>query len=122
MDGTFANYAVARRNVINCLNKNRNIGIFYLYQDPVIAWDFTKKREKLEGRYVPKESFIKAFFDSKENVKLIKKEFAEKIELNLVIKNKQNNIKGISFNVDFSNIDNLIVLPYNKKSLRKIIC
>ena len=67
IDGTLANYEIARRNIINCLNKNRQIGVFYLYQDPLIAWAFTKKREKMEGRHVPKESFIEAFFKSKEN-------------------------------------------------------
>lgn len=120
MDGTFANYSVARRNIINCLNKKRHIGIFYLYQDPLIAWDFTKKRERLEGRCIPKEAFIDTFFGARENVELIKKEFGEKIELNLVIKNKQNNVKKVEFNIN--TIDNLIKMPYNKNSLIKTIC
>ncbi len=121
MDGTFANYNVARRNIINCFNKNRRVGVFYLYQDPLIAWDFTKKREKLEGRYIPKEAFIDAFFKAKENVRLIKKEFGEKIELNMVVKNKQNDIERIEFDIK-SDIDKLLKAPYNKVSLNKILC
>lgn len=121
MDGTFAHYAVARRNILNCLNKNRSIGVFYLYQDPLIAWNFTKKREKLEGRYVPKEAFVEAFFKARENAHLIKKEFGDKIKLNLVIKNSKNGIAKIEYNINF-NIDNFIKIPYNKKSLNEILC
>jgi len=121
MDGTFANYEIAHRNIINSLNKNRSIGVFYIYQDPIIAWDFTRKREKLEGRYVPKEAFIDAFFKAKENVQLIKEEFGDKIELNLVIKNIDNEDEDIKSDIK-TTIDNLIETPYTKKSLQKNIC
>ena len=120
MDGTFANYNVAYRNITNCLNKKRRISIFYLYQDPLIAWDFTRKRERLEGRYIPKEAFIDAFFKARENVQLIKHEFGEKVRLNLVIKNKENDIEKIEF--DINNIDNIIKIRYNKNSLNAILC
>jgi len=121
MDGTFANYAIARRNIENCLKKNRSIGVFYIYQDPIIAWDFTRKREKLEGRYVPKEAFIDAFFKAKENVQLIKEEFGDQIKLNLVIKNKDNTIEKIRYNIS-NNIDIYIKVAYNKTSLSKNLC
>jgi len=121
MDGTFANYNVARRNIINCLNKKRQISVFYIYQDPIIAWDFTRKRERLEGRYVPKEAFVEAFFKAKENVRLIKEEFGEKIELNLVIKNKENEIEEIKSNIT-SNLDDFAIITYNKESLNTTLC
>lgn len=121
MDGTFANYDIARRNIVNCLNKKRQISVFYIYQDPVIAWDFTRKREQLEGRHIPKDAFIKAFFKAKENVKKIKKEFGDKIKLNLVIKNKHNGIERIKYDIN-SNIDTHIKIAYNKKSLDTILC
>lgn len=120
IDGTFAHYAVARKNIINCLNKKRSVSVFYLYQNPLIAWDFTRKREKLEGRYIPKEAFVEAFFQARENVQLIKQEFGEKIKLNLVVKNEKNNIEKIEFNI--TNIDNLIKTPHNKNSLNKMLC
>lgn len=121
IDGTFAHYPVARRNIINCLNKKRSIGVFYIYQNPLIAWDFTRKREKLEGRYVPKEAFVDAFFKSRQNVILIKEEFAEKIELNVVIKDEQNQIKKIEYDTG-PDIDDFIPLLYDTNSLSKIIC
>jgi len=122
MDGTFANYAIARRNVVNCLNKSRKIGLFYLYQEPKTAWDFTKKREKLEGRYIPSEAFIKAFINSRKNIIAIKEEFPDKIELNIVVKNEQNEIEKIEFGVDILNIDKLLPSIYNENYLKKIIC
>jgi hypothetical protein len=57
------------------LDKGRKVAIFYIYQDPLIAWKFTQIREKVEGRYIPKEAFIDAFFNAKENVEKMKKEF-----------------------------------------------
>ena len=121
MDGTFENYNVSHRNIINCLNKKRQISIFYIYQDPTIAWDFTIKRERLEGRYVPKETFIDSFFKAKENVKLIKEEFGNKIKLNLVIKDKTNIIEKIEYDID-GDIDIYIKTLYNKKSLNTTLC
>jgi len=122
MDGTFANYAIAKRNVTNCLNKGRKIGIFYLYQDPKIAWDFTKKREKLEGRYIPSEAFIKSFIDSRKNIIMIKREFSEKVELNIVVKNNHNEVEKIEFGAKILDIDKLLPPTYNENYLKKIIC
>ena len=42
--------------------------------------------EKLEGRYVPKEIFIKSFFDAKENVNKIKADFKNKVMIFLIQK------------------------------------
>lgn len=120
VDGTFANYKVARENVRRSLGKNRKVAIFYIYQSPLIAWDFTKKRERLEGRYIPKEAFIDAFFKAKENVNAIKKEFGKNVEINLVIKDISNSVEKTKLNI--MEIDSLIKMPYNKKSLSEILC
>jgi UDP-N-acetylglucosamine kinase len=122
MDGTFSNYNVARKNIQRSLERNRKVGIFYIYQDPIIAWDFTKKREKLEGRYMPKEAFIQSFFNAKENIKLAKKEFGDKMELNLVIKDSENKDAKIKFNIKEKDIDKFIKITYSEKSLNKILC
>lgn len=74
---------------MRCLNK-RIVSVFYLYQDSLRAWEFTRKREEEEGRHVPKVAFIEAFFKAKENVNAVKKEFGKEVEINLVIKNFAN--------------------------------
>lgn len=61
IDGTFAKFEIAHRNIKRSLDRDRLVGIYYIYQDPLIAWEFTKKREKLEGRRVPRKVFIDAF-------------------------------------------------------------
>ena len=86
VDGTFSDFKIGLSNIERALNRNRKVGIFYLYQDPIIAWEFTKKREKVEGRHVSKEMFIKSFFLAKENVNRVKAILKDKIELNLVEK------------------------------------
>ncbi len=68
LDGTLANLEKAKSNICRSLKKNRRVFIFYIYQDPLIAWSFTKEREKKEGRRIPKEAFIKQFFASKKTV------------------------------------------------------
>src|SRR3989344_8629647 len=45
VDGTFSDFNKGLQDVKRALNRGRKVGIFYLYQDPLIAWDFTKKRE-----------------------------------------------------------------------------
>lgn len=119
LDSTFA-YADASKNVERALGRKRKVGIFYIYQDPLTAWDFTKKREKLEGRPVPKEFFVKAFFAAKDNVNRVKSKFGKKIELN-VIKKKQDNlgIEKAFFNVD--NVDSYLKIQYTSQSLEDLL-
>src|SRR3990167_2947297 len=119
VDGTFAHYEVSLRNVKRALSRKRKIGIIYLYQDPAVAWDFTQKREKLEGRIVPKETFIQAFLNSKENVSRIKKEFGNAVRLSLVIKNFENRVEKTLFNID--NVDSYLKIKYNPQTLLKVL-
>jgi len=54
VDTTFASPR-SKENVGRAIRRGRKVGILYLYQDPLVAWDYTKKREKLEGRSVQKK-------------------------------------------------------------------
>jgi len=112
LDATFAHYNKSKLNIQRCLGKGRKVGILYLYQDPLLAWDFTKQREAIEGRDVTQDIFINSFFDARENVQKVKDEFGEKVELWLVIKNLKNDVEKT-----FRNIDN--VERYLKANLRK---
>lgn len=71
LDGTFA-YANALENIKRSLDYNRKVEIYFVYQDPIQAWDFTKKREEIEQRRVDKATFINSYFKSRENVNLAK--------------------------------------------------
>lgn len=119
LDATFVDYAKSYQNINRSLNKNRKVAIIYIYQDPIIAWDFTKKREVVEGRKVPKQAFIKAFFEAKENVNKAKKEFGNKIELWLITKNFTQGVENTYFNID--NVDNYIKIEYTPQSLEEVL-
>lgn len=118
LDGTFAKFDIAYRNIERSINKNRKVAIHYIYQDPIVAWEFTKKREKLEGRKVSKEVFIESFLNAKNNVVKIKFIFEDKIKVYLVIKDYSNNIKESYLDV---HIDSYLKIKYSERKLNEIL-
>ncbi len=107
LDGTFA-YADEQKNIQGSLDRQRKVEIYFVYQDPSQAWDFTKKREEIEYRKVSKKVFIDAFIKSRENVNLVKSYFGDQIELNLLIKDLTSDIEQLELNI-------LLVDSYLKK-------
>lgn len=87
-------------NVSRALNRNRSVGISYLYQDPYEAWKYTKYREKLEGRHVPKSVFIDAFYKSLENVEKTKFKFGNSVSLDIYVKKSNNSFEKSFFNTN----------------------
>lgn len=111
-DGTFGNYKTMKDVINKSLTAGRFIRIYYLYLDPVTAWNFTKAREHEEGRNIIKEKFIEQFFNSRQNIDLIKKEFGNQVNVNCVLKNKANEVHDIQYNV--SSIDQYLKTQYSK--------
>lgn len=109
LDGTFA-INKALENIERALKREYSTSIYYVYQDPLIAWEFTQKREKTEGRYVPKERFINAYFKSRDNIQKVSRTIGEKIDLVVVIKDYQNIISEIIEGVE--NIELIIPSQY----------
>ena len=93
LDATFALIS-ANNNIRRSLKNNFKVKIYYIYQEPFVAWKFTQIREEKEGRHVPKITFINAFFQSRKNIIKAKATFPE-IELNLIIKDYQNGVSEI---------------------------
>lgn len=119
MDSTFSSFSKADSDVSRCLNRNRDVGIFYIYQEPSIAWEFTKKREALDGRIVPKEVFIESFLKAKETCNLIKQKYGNQINLDLIIKNFENSLEKSQFNI--VSIDSYLEKIYNIDLLQELI-
>lgn len=119
LDGTFSNYEKSKDNIKRCLKYKRRVGIIYIYLKPDVAWSFTKKREKLEGRPIPKEAFIKEFFLAQENVQRIKDEFGKQVHIYLVVKDKEGTVKKTFFEVD--KVDSYIDKKYTKEELDNLI-
>ena len=117
VDGTLANYEVGYKNISRSIARGRKTGIFYIYQDPLIAWKFTKAREELEGRHIPKEAFINSLFSAKDSVNKLKKTFGKKLDIFLIIKDYNHNIQKTHFKID--RIDSHLKIKYTKESLSK---
>ncbi len=118
-DGTFSNLDRSRENIKRSLNRGRFVQIVYVYQEPVQAWGFVKAREIKDGRVVPRDAFVTQYFKARENVNLLKKEFGEKIKVDLVVKN----IDGTDFSYreNIEIIDSYIPERYTKNNLEKLI-
>jgi len=119
VDGTFSNHNIARENIDRSLNKNRAVGVFFLYQNPIVAWDFTKKREVMEKRKITPKVFAQTYFDSMNCVNKMKEEFGKKMQLDMVIQNRQNKLKKIHLNIE--KVDGYIKDRYTMGSLMKIL-
>lgn len=87
MDGTLAQYDMAKKNIERSLKRERAIQILYVYQDPQHAWEFVRAREKVEGRCITKEVFIDQYFAAREVVNQLKTEYVKSISVDLLMKN-----------------------------------
>ena len=119
LDGTLASIEVARKNINRSLRKGRKVAIFYLFQDPKIAWEFTQKREVVEGRKITLDVFISNFINAHENVNILKKEFGRKIQIHFIEKDFEHNVA--QFKVNVNRLDKCINFEYNETSLRQIL-
>ncbi|CQR26094.1 PezT Zeta toxin [Streptococcus varani] len=118
LDGPFA-IGKAKKNVERSINRDYQVSIYYVYQDPLIAWDFTKERERKQGRHVPKETFINAYFQSRKNISELKNQLGNQISLHIVQKDYQNNISDIQFDVD--SLDLILPQMYSREELEEKI-
>jgi hypothetical protein len=119
LDGTFA-VGKATVNIKRAIRHQfGSVQIYFVYQNPIVAWDFTKKREVIEGRKVPKKVFVNSYFKSRENIKSVKQEFGDAVILNVIAKDYQNKNREIFENV--VDIDEVVSERYNREELMKVI-
>lgn len=119
IDSTFSSFNVVSKNIQAAIKIKATVTLIYLYQDPTVAWGFTKLREKEEGRSISKEFFISSLFQSIANVDRIKKEYGDKITVWLVEKNIKNQDENVTINID--KLDNYIKIKQDSESLNKIL-
>jgi predicted kinase len=115
VDGTFA-HLQTDQNIRKSFAKDRKVVIYFIYQDPVVAWDFTRKREVVEQRKITKDMFVKGYCLSRSNVAEAKAKFGDRIELNLIIKNLTNDAIG-NFYQNISSLDMYIPNMYTESEL-----
>jgi UDP-N-acetylglucosamine kinase len=100
LDGTFASYEVARKNVQRSLSAGRPVQILYVYQEPMLAWKFVQAREAAEGRRIELRTFIDQYFGAREVVNRIKREFGSVMQVDLLMKNNDNSNRFYRAGID----------------------
>lgn len=118
LDGTFA-VGKSVANIKRALRHGFEVQIYFVYQEPKEAWAFTKARELKEGRNVPLETFIDAYFKSRENVKKVKEEFGDQVLLQVIVKSYHSNEETV--HNDVQDLDKVLPILYNKDELKEIL-
>jgi len=122
LDSTLSNYNRGSENIHRSLKRGRPIMIFYVYQNPTVAWKFTQAREKSEGRNIPKDVFIDLFFLANENVAKLLTELGDQIAIFLVKKNFEQNTEKITrLRNSIPSIDELEGERYTKNALKELL-
>lgn len=99
VDGTFT-YPNWQQRIETALENNRIVEIYYLYQDPEVAWRFVKVREEKQGRYVPKHVFVDDYKKSIENVEQAINLFGERITVHFAKHNYEKKNKYVIVRVN----------------------
>jgi adenylylsulfate kinase-like enzyme len=122
-DGTFTRYEKAVDNIQRSLKHNRIVFIFYVYQKPEVAWQFTQAREQKEGRNIPKAAFIEEFLSARTTAQRIIDTFESRVMVFLVKKNFITNaVESVNnLTIEKRTIDHYISETYTKDDLEKIL-
>lgn len=115
LDGTLSNYDIAKKNIERSLKKERSVQILYVYQDPVLAWEFVLARETAEGRRIKPEHFIEQYFAARNVVNRLKQEFEQSIRVDLLLKNNDNSHRSYKAGID--QVDSHVPEKYNHADL-----
>lgn len=120
MDGTFR----SKNSILGierALKHNFDVKIIYIFQDPRVAWNYTCAREKVEHRAIDFDGFTQTYYEILENLKKLNNIDSGKFSLDLVIKDKDNNVLKLYKNIKPPSIDQFVNIEYNKESLKKYI-
>jgi UDP-N-acetylglucosamine kinase len=118
LDGTFA-YGNWRENIERSIAHDRKVEIYYLYQDPLIAWDYVKKREQENRRAVPLNAFVKSYENSVLNVQRAIQDYGKYLTVYFAKNDYTKNIESIA--VDVNDIEKLLPKRYTREELQELL-
>ena len=123
VDGTLAAYDKAKENIDRSLKRGRRVIIFYVYQRPEVAWQFTLAREKIEGRNIPKDVFVDRFLKARATVTQLRTEYGREVIIYLVKKNfLTNNVESVErIPADGPGLDAYLTDTYTEESLLALL-
>lgn len=115
LDGTFGSkYAI--KNVESAL-KRHDVVIFYVWKDPLLAWQHTKDRELLTKRGILREGFLESCASVPKNLKYIHDNMGKRVTINLI--KKDLGTDKFIFTNDSGEIDDVLGIKYNIKDLER---
>ena len=117
LDGTFA-HERTMENIEKAL-KTHQVGIFFLRQDPLKAWQLTRDREIVTKRGVSRDGFIYACLKIPDNIRNVLKKHGHDLTI-VAIKRRNDNV-GFDVIRDRREIDHILHKKYTKKELERII-
>lgn len=120
VDTTFTPFAKAHSNVTRSIKKNRSVVIIYVYQDPIQAWKFAKARELVEGRAIPRLSFIKQFLEAPRSVDRMVAEWRENVQAYVVRKDILTKKSEEYFEL-IQKIEDVVQFKYTAAELERLI-
>lgn len=113
LDATFA-YSDSVNTVRRCLDRGYKVVLFFVHQDPELAWTFTVERGKKEGRVVPRSSFDKSIDGARKNVIIAKERFGDDLEVHVIYKNYKNEVYTVDRDVSASDLEKILIKKYNE--------
>jgi predicted ABC-type ATPase len=119
LDGTLSDLPKARDNISRCLKRGRTVQILYVYQDPLLAWEFVQARELEEGRSIPVDRFVAQYFAARDVVNQLKVEFESKIKVDLL--SKPNDSTQRLYKAGIDRIDNHVPEKYDGEQLHHLL-
>jgi len=117
MDGTLS-HPKALDNIGRALDKGYTIKIYFIHQDPAVAWQFTKDRELVEHRSIDYEKFIESYYRLHENMTQLQTSTKD-VTISIILKDKDNRVGQQFENVE--NMYDIIPAPLAKEQLRNAI-
>lgn len=120
MDGTFGS-PVALQNIERVLKRGYEVQIAFACQDPKLAWNFTKARERVEHRAISEEGFLNSYYKTIGNLHDLAKRHYKDVEIDIFMKNRDNSVGERFANVDETQIDEIAKVIYNKDRLKLYI-
>lgn len=120
VDGTFWNQSKVSENITKCKKHSRTFSVVLVFQDPVISFLFTKKREQEKLRNIPTPAFIEKFFQSIQSVQTVILEYPD---TPVFVSKKLKSEKWYfdQYIESMQQFDSLVNLIYSKEELIKLI-
>lgn len=117
LDGTFS-HKNGIENIQRALSHGFSVVLFYIYQDPIIAWRVTKARELVTKRGVEKEGFVRTCQVVPSNVQRALDTFKDNNRVYTVGVIKDD-LHRYTFKRNITNVDHITPKKYNEEDLRK---